>query len=58
MVDVWDALTSDRPQRRAWPDAQASAYLREQAGKLFDPQVVMVFLDAKIEKRVTKPLVK
>lgn len=58
VVDVWDALTSDRPQRRAWSDAQASAYLREQAGKLFDPQVVMVFLDVKIKKRVTKPLVK
>jgi len=57
VVDVWDALTSDRPQRRAWPDEQASHYLREQAGKLFDPQVVMIFLDSEIKKRFTKPLV-
>jgi putative nucleotidyltransferase with HDIG domain len=58
VVDVWDALTSDRPQRKAWPDAQANHYLREQAGKLFDPQVVKTFLDPEIKKRVTRPLVK
>lgn len=57
VVDVWDALTSDRPQRRAWPDSQASHYLHEYAGKLFDPQVVMIFLDPEIKKRVTRPLV-
>jgi len=56
VVDVWDALISDRPQRKAWSDAQACDYLREQAGKLFDPQVVMVFLDDEIKKRVTRPL--
>ncbi len=45
VVDVWDALTSDRPYRPAWPENQALEYIRDQSGKLFDPQVVEVFLD-------------
>jgi len=44
VADVWDALTSDRPYRPAWPKAQALAYIREQAGRHFDPRVVEVFL--------------
>jgi len=44
VVDVWDALTSDRPYRPAWTREQAIAYLREQAGKHFDPHIVEVFL--------------
>ncbi|NMC80901.1 MAG: hypothetical protein GYA59_16175, partial [Chloroflexi bacterium] len=44
VVDVWDALRSDRPYRKAWSDEAALQYLREQAGKLFDPEIVAVFL--------------
>jgi putative nucleotidyltransferase with HDIG domain len=44
VVDVWDAMTSDRPYRRALPSAQACAYLKAQAGVLFDPVVVAAFL--------------
>ena len=44
VVDVWDALRSDRPYRRAWSDERARAYLREQAGGKFDPRVVAAFL--------------
>ncbi len=44
VVDVYDALTSDRPYRRAWPRAKALAYLQEQASKQFDPEVVTAFL--------------
>ncbi|MEW5718479.1 MAG: HD domain-containing phosphohydrolase [Chloroflexota bacterium] len=44
VVDVWDALTSDRPYRKAWTKENALAYIREQSGKHFDPQVVEVFL--------------
>ncbi len=44
VVDVWDALTSDRPYRRAWDREKALSYIREQAGKQFDPKVVEVFL--------------
>ncbi len=44
VVDVWDALRSDRPYRQAWPEKQVRAYLSEQAGKHFDPRVVEAFL--------------
>lgn len=44
VVDVWDALTSDRPYRPAWSKEEALAYLKEQQGKHFDPQAVKLFL--------------
>jgi len=44
VVDVFDALTSDRPYRPAWPKEKALAYLRQQAGRHFDPRVVEAFL--------------
>ncbi|GBD30737.1 Cyclic di-GMP phosphodiesterase response regulator RpfG [bacterium HR32] len=44
MVDVWDALRSSRPYRPAWPEDRVRAYLREQAGRQFDPKVVEAFL--------------
>ena len=43
VVDVWDALTSDRPYRPAWSEDEALTYIREQSGKHFDPQVVELF---------------
>jgi PAS domain S-box-containing protein len=44
VVDVYDALRSDRPYREAWPEGAVRQYLREQSGKLFDPRVVESFL--------------
>jgi len=44
VVDVWDALTSDRPYRPAWDEAKALEYIREESGKHFDPQVVELFI--------------
>jgi PAS domain S-box-containing protein len=44
VVDVWDALLSDRPYRSAWPKEQALDYIKEQSGKHFDPQIVEIFL--------------
>jgi PAS domain S-box-containing protein len=44
VVDVWDALTSDRPYRKAWSKEDAAQYIKDQAGKHFDPHVVNVFL--------------
>lgn len=44
IVDVFDALTSDRPYRQAWSREKAYAYIQEQSGKHFDPAVVMAFL--------------
>jgi putative two-component system response regulator len=43
VVDVWDALTSDRPYRNAWPEEKVADYLHEQAGRKFDPHVVEIF---------------
>jgi len=43
VVDVWDALTSDRPYRPAWSEEEALAYIRGQSDKHFDPQVVDLF---------------
>jgi PAS domain S-box-containing protein len=48
VVDVFDALTSDRPYRKAWSREQALGYLREQSGKHFDPQVAEVFLNMRL----------
>jgi PAS domain S-box-containing protein/putative nucleotidyltransferase with HDIG domain len=44
VVDVWDALRSDRPYRPGWPREKVCDYIRAQAGKHFDPQVVEAFL--------------
>lgn len=43
VVDVYDALTSDRPYRKGWTKEQALAYLREQSGKHFFPEAVEAF---------------
>jgi response regulator RpfG family c-di-GMP phosphodiesterase len=45
VVDVWDALISDRPYRAAWEESKAIEYIREQAGKHFDPYVVEMFIN-------------
>lgn len=44
VVDVFDALTSDRPYRTAWSRAKATHYIKEQSGKQFDPKIVTAFL--------------
>ncbi len=44
VVDVWDALTSQRPYRPAWTESNALPYIASQAGPHFDPHVVEVFL--------------
>ncbi|MCL4258545.1 MAG: HD-GYP domain-containing protein [Anaerolineales bacterium] len=43
VIDVWDALTSDRPYRKAMEPGEAMAYIVEQSGKHFDPRVVAAF---------------
>jgi putative nucleotidyltransferase with HDIG domain len=44
IVDVWDAITTDRPYRKGWPKKEALEYIRGQSGKYFDPQLVEIFL--------------
>jgi PAS domain S-box-containing protein/putative nucleotidyltransferase with HDIG domain len=43
VADVWDALLTDRPYRRAWPHEKVIRYLGEQEGKHFDPRVLEAF---------------
>lgn len=45
VVDVWDALLSDRPYRNAWDEVRAIDYIRENSGILFDPAVINAFLE-------------
>jgi HD-GYP domain-containing protein (c-di-GMP phosphodiesterase class II) len=44
LVDVWDALRSDRPYRLAWSKEKALNYIKEESGKSFDPEIVEIFL--------------
>ncbi len=44
IVDVWDALTSDRPYRQAWPKERALEYVQSLSGTHFDPRVVEMFV--------------
>ena len=45
VVDCFDALTSDRPYRRALSDEAAIAILRERSGRMYDPRVVDTFIE-------------
>jgi PAS domain S-box-containing protein len=45
LVDVWDALTSDRPYRKAWSEEKARQYIQESSGTHFDPEFTDRFLD-------------
>ncbi len=49
VVDVFDALTTDRPYRKAWSKQDALDYIQEQTEKHFDPQIPGVLLDALME---------
>lgn len=51
VIDVWDALSSDRPYRKAWPQEKVLAYIKEQAGTHFDPEIVEVFLETLMNKK-------
>jgi len=43
VVDVWDALISDRPYRKAWSKEKTLEHIQAEAGTHFDPQVVKTF---------------
>jgi HD-GYP domain-containing protein (c-di-GMP phosphodiesterase class II) len=44
VIDVYDALHSDRPYRKGWPEKKVLQYIRKRAGIDFDPMVVEGFL--------------
>jgi putative nucleotidyltransferase with HDIG domain len=59
IIDVWDALLSDRPYRKAWPRKKVIQYIRDLSGKQFDPAVVTEFFkmieeDEKTKKKPSK----
>lgn len=55
IVDVWDALRSDRPYRNAWPRDKTLTYIQEQSGKHFDPMIVEAFMDImRVSNRKTR----
>lgn len=54
IVDVFDALSNDRPYRKAWPIEKVLEYIREQSGKHFDPQIVEVFIRLVKEKSISE----
>lgn len=51
VVDIWDALLSDRPYRNAWPQSEVIQYLKDISGRHLDPTVVEVFLKMISEER-------
>jgi putative two-component system response regulator len=67
ITDVFDALTSDRVYKAAWPIDKALDYIREQRGRQFDPEVVDAFFkindkvikikQAKTDTSTTKPFI-
>jgi putative nucleotidyltransferase with HDIG domain len=64
VIDVWDALCSDRPYRKGWPLQRVLKHIRDGAGTHFDPGVVEAFLgmhppiepDAESESKIEKKL--
>jgi len=45
LADVYDALTTERPYRGAWPQVDALDYIARQSGTHFDPHLAPVFID-------------
>jgi GAF domain-containing protein len=43
VIDIWDALLSDRPYRNAWPYEKVVQYIRDVAGTILDPHIVEIF---------------
>jgi HD-GYP domain-containing protein (c-di-GMP phosphodiesterase class II) len=44
LCNVWDALLSDQPYRKAWSQGDTRSYIEGAAGKLFDPEIVEAFI--------------
>lgn len=50
VVDVWDALRSDRPYRRGWPEDKVIAHLKAGSGAHFAPEAVELFIRVRSEE--------
>ena len=45
VVDVWDALRSDRPYRKGWPERKVLEHIKNESGTDFDPKAVELFFE-------------
>ena len=45
VADIYDALVSERPYKRAWTEEEATSYIKSQAGTQLDPRCVQAFFD-------------
>ena len=54
VVDVWDALRSDRPYRQAWSQVKALEHIKSLAGTHFDPMAVELFMQVVVEMEAEK----
>ena len=53
IADVYDALTEDRPYRKAWSQEQVLQFFEEQKGKMFDSELVDIFMNLpEIQKNI------
>lgn len=52
VVDVWDALLSDRPYRKAWSKEKTIEYIKNKSGTRFDPKIVNIFLEMAKEIKI------
>jgi len=55
VVDIWDALISDRPYKKGWPEAEARAYIQSLSGTHLDPKVVEAFLKLELPRHTEHP---
>ena len=50
LTDVYDALTTSRPYRKAYPQTKAIKYILQMSGKHFDPDLVPIFVETIIKR--------
>lgn len=51
IADVFDALSHDRVYKKAWPFEEVMAYMKEQSGKMFDPNLIRLLFEHEDELR-------
>jgi len=54
IVDVYDAITSERPYKKAFADEEAVQFIMDNAGTYFDPEIVKIFNDVKDQFKAVK----
>ena len=52
IIDVWDALTSERPYRAAWSKEKTLQYIENESGAYFDPKILEVFIQKIVPKLI------